>query len=101
LPPYTMSPSHHQVHSYEDEQVITIHRWTDEGDATLVIVGLNTEPSRLLLNEPEGTWTLQAASWESEYGGKGEPPISHTIIVPSNTPVLLPAYGATVYARQT
>jgi maltooligosyltrehalose trehalohydrolase len=100
LPPYTISPSHHQVHGYEEQQVITIHRWTDDGDATLVIVGLNTKPSRLSLDEPEGTWTLQAASWESEYGGNGERPIPQIIIIPSNTPVLLPAYGAAVYARQ-
>ncbi len=101
LPSYTISPSHHRVHSYEEQQVITIHHWTEDGNATLVIVGLNTEPSRLLLNEPEGTWTLQAASWESEYGGKGQRPIPPTIIIPSNAPVLLPAYGAVVYARQT
>ena len=101
LPPYTTFRGHQQVHSFEEQQVVTIHRWTEEGDATLVIVGLNTKPTQVLLDKPEGTWTLEAASWASEYGGKGESPVPHTITIPSNTErIFLPVYGAAVYARQ-
>jgi 1,4-alpha-glucan branching enzyme len=100
LPPYTTSRGHHQVHSFEEQQVVTIHRWTEEGDATLVIVGLNKKPVQLSLDKPEGTWTLQAASWASEYGGTGESTVPHTITIPSNTErIVLPAYGAAVYVR--
>ncbi|MEP6886802.1 MAG: malto-oligosyltrehalose trehalohydrolase [Nitrospirales bacterium] len=101
LPPYTTSHSHHHVHSFEEEQVITIHRWTEEGDATLVIVGMNKKPGHLSLDKPEGTWTLQAASWASEYGGKGERTLPHTITIPSNNErIFLPAYGAAVYVHR-
>ena len=101
LPPYTTSRTSHQVHTFEEQHVIAIHRWTEDGDATLVVIGLNKNPTRLSLDKPEGIWTLQAASWSSEYGGPGHNGASHTITIPSNREwISLPAYGAAVCARQ-
>lgn len=100
LPPYTRSPGHHQVHSLEEQEVITIHRWTEEGDATLVIVGVNKKPVQLSLDKPEGTWILQAASWASEYGGNEESRVPQAITLPSQTErIVFPAYGAAVFVR--
>ena len=101
LPAYTTAQVHHEAHSFEEQQVITIHRWTEEGDATLVILGLNEKSIRITLDRPEGTWTLQAASWASEYGGTEDVPASQTLTISSTTEkISLPAYGAAVYARQ-
>jgi maltooligosyltrehalose trehalohydrolase len=100
LPPYTTAHVHHEVHSFEEQQAITIHRWTEEGDATLVIIGLNTKPTRVLLDKPGGTWILQAASWASDYGGTEEIPAPQTITLSSTETISIPAYGAAVYARQ-
>jgi maltooligosyltrehalose trehalohydrolase len=100
LSPYTRFPGHHQIHRLEEQQVITIHRWTEEGDATLVIVGLNKKPVQLSLDQPKGVWMLQAASWASEYGGSGDTTAPHTLTIPSITErIALPAYGAAVYMR--
>ena len=63
-------------------------------------MGLNKKPVQLLLDKPEGTWMLQAASWASEYGGSGETTAPYTLTIPSNTErIALPAYGAAVYTR--
>lgn len=100
LPPYMTRGSHHKICSLEEQQVITIHRWTDEGDATLVMVGLNKKPTQVSLEKPEGTWILQAASWASEFGGSGGSFAPHTITIPSDTDsIFLPPYGSAVYVR--
>ncbi|WP_447984234.1 malto-oligosyltrehalose trehalohydrolase [Nitrospira sp. Nam74] len=100
LPPYATFPGYHHIHRLEEQRVIMIHRWTEEGDATLVIVGLNKKLVQLLLDKPEGVWMLQAASWASEYGGSGETTALHTLSIPSNAERIdLPAYGAAVYIR--
>ena len=99
LPPYTARRAHHRVYRLEEEWVIAIHRWTDEGDATLVVVGLNKKPVRLSLDRPAGRWTLQAASWSTEYGGAEQHGAPHTLTIPSHTDRLdLPMYGAAIYA---
>jgi len=100
LPPYTASYGHHEVRSFDEHQILTIHRWTEEGDATLVILGLNKTPTRLSLDTPEGRWTLHAASWTTEYGGDRERAEPQTMIIPSgHNGIEIPSYGAAVYTR--
>ena len=101
LPPYTTSWARHEVRNSEAQQIVIIHRWIEEGEATLVILGFNKTPIRLSLDKPEGTWTLHAASWAPEYGGTTEIDAPQTISISSNTErISLPAYGAAVYVRQ-
>ena len=101
LPPYTGTGGQHEVRSFDDQQIITVHRWTEEGEATLVILGFNKAPIRLSLDKPEGIWTLQAASWSAEYGGGTERIERETIAIPLNKDgLILPAYGAAVYVRR-
>ncbi len=101
LRPYTTDHGHHEVRSYDEHQVITIHRWTEAGDSALVILGLNKAPIRLSLDKPKGTWALQAASWSSEYGGDGKRVEPHTMTIPSNKDgIEIPPYGAAVYVRR-
>ena len=44
LQPYRGDASHHRVESYDMEQLITIHRWTDEGEAALIVLSFNKTP---------------------------------------------------------
>jgi maltooligosyltrehalose trehalohydrolase len=99
LPPYTVSCGYHEVRSFDEQQIITIHRWIEEGKATLVVLGFNKTPTRLSLDKPEGTWTLQAASWAAEYGEEKASSELQTLTIPSNKDgLILPAYGVAVYA---
>jgi len=101
LPPYTVSYRYHAVHSFEDQQIILIHRWTEEGEATLVVLGFNKAPIRLLLDKPEGTWIPLAASWAAEYGGGGETVEPPSIRIPaSRNEIHIAPYSAAVYGRQ-
>jgi maltooligosyltrehalose trehalohydrolase len=101
LPPYMTSCGHHEIRSFVDQHIITIHRWTEEGEATLVILGLKKTPTRLSLDKPEGTWTLEAASWAPEYGGAGARVEPQIMTIPSNNDgIELPPYGAAVYTRK-
>ena len=99
LPPYTVSCGYHEVRSFDEQQIITIHRWTEDGKATLVILGFNKTPTRLSFDKPEGTWTRQAVSWAAEYGGEKASSELETLTIPSNKDgLILPAYGVAVYA---
>ncbi len=97
LPPYTLGAAH-WVRYYETEQIITMYRRDSAGHAVLVTLGFNKTPTSLTLQEPQGTWTLQAASWQREFGGQANDHPPDIIIIPSEKTFLsFPAYGVAVY----
>ena len=99
LAPYTVSCGYHEVRSFDEQQIVTIHRWTEDGKATLVILGFNKTPTRLSFDKPEGTWTREAVSWAAEYGGGKASSEREILTIPSNKDgLILPAYGVAVYA---
>jgi hypothetical protein len=63
-----------------------------------VTLGFNKTPTSLTLQEPQGTWTLQAASWQREFGGQANDHPPDIIIIPSEKTFLsFPTYGVAVY----
>lgn len=95
---YATPHSRHAVQHDDELQTIIIHRWTDTGNAVLVLLGFNKAPVRMALDRPEGTWNLLAASWAEEYGGEKQTVGPETLTISSSADgVHLPAYGAAVY----
>ena len=102
LPAYTTSCSHHEVQRFDEQQILIIHQWTEEGEATVVILGFNKTPTRLSFEKPEGTWTLLAASGAPEYGADGQRAEPQTLAIPSNQGGMeIRPYHAAVYAGRT
>lgn len=58
--------SHHSVRALEREQVLIVHRWSNQGDMSLLLLGFNQAPITLTLCEPGGN--LAAAT---EFGVRG------------------------------
>ena len=66
-----------------------MYRRDSAGHAVLVILGFNKTPTSLTLQEPQGTWTLQAASWQREFGGQANDHPPDIIIIPSDKDLLV------------
>ena len=88
----------HRVWTYENEQVLVIHRWSQRGSAALLIFGFNKGPVTVKVNEPQGAWNLRLASVNKEFGGTGRDSIAaHLAVSPQGASVSVPAYGAAVF----
>jgi len=89
---------HHKVWAFEREQVLALHRWSNSGDAALLLLGLNQSPVMLTLCEPVGTWQLRLDSGAAEFGGLEQDVMPQELVVPSQgTSVMIPAYTAAGY----
>ena len=88
----------HQVWTFEDEQVLVMHRWTRDNGASLVVCGFNTSPVTVTLFEPYGTWLRCLDSMDKEFGGSGQGSMPTNLSVsPQGTSVSIPTYGAAVF----
>jgi len=88
----------HKVWVYEQEKVLVIHRWAQEGGAALLVLGFNKSPVTVMLREPAGIWQRKLWSMDKEFGGTGEPsmPIHLTLFL-QGTSVTVPAYAGAVF----
>lgn len=90
---------HHSVWALEQEHVLILHRWSDSGDAALLLFGFNPSPTRLTLSRPVGNWQLGLDSGAIEFGGTGaEGMPQELVIAPQGSTLIIPAYNAAVYA---
>jgi maltooligosyltrehalose trehalohydrolase len=90
--------SHHSVLALEREQVLIVHRWSNQGEMSLLLLGFNQAPITLTLCEPVGTWQPRLNSGSAEFGGPGEVVLPQPLIVRSEgTSVTIPPYSAAVF----
>lgn len=88
----------HQVWTFEDEQVLVMHRRTRGNAGALVVCGFNTSPVTVRLCEPQGTWLRHLDSMDKAFGGSDQGTIpTHLIVSPQGTSVSIPTYGAAVF----
>lgn len=89
---------HHSVWVFEREQVLALHRWSNRGDATLLLFGFNQVPGRLTLCAPVGTWRLRLDSEAGEFGGAGKEALPQELIINAQgISVTIPAYTAALF----
>ena len=88
----------HRVWVFEDEQVLVMHRWTQDHAASLLILGFNRSPVTVRLIEPQGTWQRWLDSMDKKFGGidQGSMP-TQLAVSPQGISVSIPAYGAAVF----
>jgi maltooligosyltrehalose trehalohydrolase len=88
----------HQVWTFEDEQVLVMHRRTKDDGASLVVCGFNRSPVTIRLIEPPGTWRRALDSMDKDFDGSGQGSVPMEFSVsPQGTSVSIPTYGAAVF----
>jgi maltooligosyltrehalose trehalohydrolase len=89
---------HHGVLVLEREQVLVVHRWSDRGDRSLLVLGFNRTPETIVLTAPAGTWERRLDSRAAVFGGTGEDAMPQELVMgPQGTTVRVPAYCAAVF----
>jgi maltooligosyltrehalose trehalohydrolase len=73
----------HSVRTLEREQVLILHRWTAQGDMSLLLLGFNQAPITPTLSEPVGRWHLRLDSRRAEFGGSGKDVMSQELLIRS------------------
>lgn len=89
---------HHSVREVEREQVLVLHRWSNQGEMALLLFGFNQSPVRLNLCAPVGAWQLRLDFWTVEFGGTGKEAMPQELTIRAQgTLVTIPAYAAVAY----
>jgi len=89
---------HHSVWVWEKEQVLILHRWSNRGDAALLLFGFNQSPVMLTFCAPVGTWQLRLNSGAAEFGGQGQDVMPKELVVRSQgSSVAIPAFTAALF----
>ncbi|MBI5317639.1 MAG: DUF3459 domain-containing protein, partial [Nitrospirae bacterium] len=93
-------PSEHHVWTYEQDNVLVIHRRGDQGPDALLILSFNGARTPVLLREPGGHWRLRLGSTgqEGEVENRERPP-QEMVIMSEGAALSLEAYTAAVYLR--
>lgn len=90
--------SGHRVWAYESEKVLVLHRWSEQGQAALLIMGFSKEPAAVTFGEPAGGWALRVDSASEEFGGLGQDSLPDTLVItPAGTCVTVPGQAALLY----
>ncbi len=87
----------HKVWVFEQENVLVIHRWANEGQASLLILGFNKSPVTIALREPTGSWQRRLDSMTKEFGGTGQAMPTHLVVSSQGTSMAIPAHTAAVF----
>lgn len=88
----------HRVWTFENEQVLVVHRTAQAGSASLLVLGFNKSPVIVTLREPQGVWLVRLDSMGKEFGGTGQDLMpTHLVVEPQGMSVSVPAYGAAVF----
>ena len=88
----------HKVWVFEQENVLVIHRWANEGKPSLLILGFNKSPVTIALREPTGSWQRRLDSMTKEFGGTGQDAMpTHLVVSSQGTSMAIPAHTAAVF----
>jgi maltooligosyltrehalose trehalohydrolase len=94
------SSSEHHVWTYEQDNLLVIHRQGDRGSDALLILSFNGVRASVLLREPVGHWCLRLVSTGQEVEGEGREHLPQEMVIMSEGVALsLQAYSAAVYLR--
>jgi len=90
---------HHAVRGFERERVVVLHRWSDQGEASLMVLGLNRTPASLMLTEPLGSWRRRLDANSVEFGGDETGLLPEELLIDAGgLSMTIPPYAAAVYA---
>ena len=90
---------HHAVWGFEQEQVVVLHRWSDQGDGSLVVLGFNRTPASLMLTVPVGQWRRQLDASSAEFGGHEEGVLPEELVIDAKgLSLTVPPYASAVFA---
>ena len=90
---------HHAVWGFEQEHVVVLHRWSDRGDGSLMVLGLNRTPVSLVLTEPPGQWYRRLDAGSVEFGGREEDAMPEELVIDAHgISLTIPPFGAAVFA---
>lgn len=90
--------SRHRVRTYETEKVLILHRWSEKGQAALLILGFNKAPATVTFREPVGTWDLRLDSGSREFSGTGQDSLpKQLVLTPEGVSVTVPAHTAALF----
>jgi maltooligosyltrehalose trehalohydrolase len=88
----------HAVWVVEQEQVVVLHRWSDQGDGSLVVLGFNRTPASLMLTEPVGQWRRRLDASSAEFGGREEGALPKELVIDARgLSLTIPPYAAAVF----
>ncbi|MDH5668907.1 MAG: DUF3459 domain-containing protein, partial [Nitrospira sp.] len=90
---------HHTVLGVEQEHVVVLHRWSDKGDGSLIILGFNREPVSLVLTEPPGQWRRRLDAGSAKFGGCEEGALPEELAIDTHGfSLTIPPFAAAVFA---
>lgn len=90
---------HHAVWGFEQEQIVVLHRWSDQGDGSLVILGFNRTTASLILSEPVGQWRRRLDARAAEFGGREEGAMPEELAIDAKgLSMTIPPFAVAIYA---
>ena len=92
-----LTAEQHRAWCLEEERILMLHRWDEkESQQTLVVISFNPSTVMASLHEPKGRWQLVLHSGGREFGGH-QAAVPEIVVIPSDTGILFPPYGVTVF----
>lgn len=89
---------HDALWTEADAEVVTLHRWTEEGSEALLLIGLNDAPRPFTIRRPAGSWKLTLTGDDREFGGNASYGLPSVLdIHESGQAVVLPPFAVAVY----
>ncbi|HJU04681.1 MAG TPA: DUF3459 domain-containing protein, partial [Nitrospiraceae bacterium] len=90
-----------RVSVHLEAAVLTVLRRSPQGDAALLVLGFNSQPTALALHEPAGMWALRLFSENKTFGGQGRTALPERLTVnPEGVTLALAPYEVAVYLSQ-
>jgi maltooligosyltrehalose trehalohydrolase len=85
--------------SFEESQMVVLHRWAGDGPEALLILSFNKEAARVSLSEPKGRWLRQLAGTDPKFGGTGGGLPHELNLTQSDIVLEVPAFTAALYLK--
>ncbi|MCP9473503.1 MAG: malto-oligosyltrehalose trehalohydrolase [Nitrospira sp.] len=92
----------HEVHAFETDRVLLLHRRSKDRGETLLICSLNRAPVTLTLTVPAGRWCKRLDAGSGDFGGREKDPLPPELMIDGRgCSLTIPPYVAAVFAEAT
>ncbi len=92
----------HEVHAFEADRVLLVHRRSKDRGETLLVCGFNRAPVKMALTAPAGRWHKRLDARSADFGGREEDPLPPELTIDGRGfSLTIPPYAAAVFADET
>ena len=91
----------HAVWVFEQEQIVVMHRWHEQGDGSLLVLGFNLKQKTIVLTEPAGRWRKRLDAGTAEFGGHEAGVLPEALSIDSQGfSLTVPPFAAAVFSPE-